>query len=105
MVGHTAETHTCLLLMRTAICAAAHFNFSGMLLEHPAVGIPQQRSRSQTLAVGTRPPFAGSVRRKSRRVRPKEQPKPAPRKEFQHLAMLGFDPETGLFDVSVCVCI
>ena len=77
-----------------------------MLLDHHGTaGMPQQRSRSQTLAVGGRQSFAGSMRRKSRRVKPKEQPKLAPHKEFQHLVMLGFDPETGSFDVSVCICI
>ncbi len=63
------------------------------------VPVPQQhRARSQTIVTG--PPSMGGDRRKSRRIKTRGPVQNAPRKEAHQLAMIGFDPETGVFNVS-----
>ncbi len=42
----------------------------------------------------------GGDRRKSRRIKTRGPVQNAPRKEAHQLAMIGFDPETGVFNVS-----
>ncbi len=73
--------------------------------KRPAVDlhVPQQRrARSQTIVTG--PPSMGGDRRKSRRIKTRGPVQNAPSKEAHRLAMIGFDPETGVFNVSINNC-
>lgn len=82
---------------------AAEFPHKHTIPDPHGLRIHTGRTRSQTVVGGPRPSLAvgQDTRRKSRRIkgRPLAIENPTRSKNAHRLVMLGFDPETGLFDV------